>query len=657
MKIILQLFIAIIPLLFSFSTSDPTLSIRFLTLSLIVLILSVIQFYFKKKIIIDVIKHPFNICLIIIFFSFLCSLFVNGLSSEGIYTILKLLLGLLFFILITQFTAEYGYKDLINSLVIFSLLVSFIYIYQFATNYSNIMAIDSDWLRNKELDKIASSMGHKNLLSSINFLLLPFLFYSFIIKKNIWRFFSILSIILIFLVLIQTQTRAVFAAYFISIISYIIISRKNITFRKVIFGFSFLIFLLSLSYFVIKKTDRVDALKSEIKKTFEFSTTSRYKLYSSTLKLIYDNPFIGVGPGNWKINVWQYGLYFDSFGNSFAQRPHNDFLWIFAQGGFIAGISYILLFIILLRDSYNIFKRKMGDEAVFFGLIFSVILGYGFISLVDFPFERISHLIIFLILASIIVSEKIKEEKIMFFRLPNWSFYVLFSLLCFTIYVAIVRFNGEVHATNAINYKNKGNWTRVIKEIDKGYNKNFYELDNVSTPLLWYRGVANFNLRKFNVALEDFKSSYSINPFHVHVLNNLATLYELNENSTKAKKYYNEVFNVCPSFKETRVNLAAILFNEKKYEEALDIILQSKVDKHWKRKKNNDNYDLYLKTIYNGFLKNIKFPLSIEEKRSLDKLKNHFDKWPKFAEEQIRSAYQIRKSEGVNYIKAINKVY
>ena len=656
MKILLQLFIAIIPLLFSFSTLDPTLSIRFLTLSLIVLILSTIQFYFKKKIIIDVIKHPFNIFLIVILLFFVFSLLVNGLSSEGIYTVLKLFLASLFFILITHFTVEYGYKDLINSLVIFSLLVSFIYIYQYAINYSNIMALEKAWQRNSEFDKIASSMGHKNLLSSINFLLFPFLFYSFIIKKNIWRFLSLLSIFLIFLVLIQTQTRAVFAASFISIISYIIIRRKNITFRKVIFSLSFLIFLLSLSYIVIKKTDRVDALKSEIKKTFEFSTTSRYKLYSSTLKLINDNPFIGVGPGNWKISVWQYGLYFDSFGKSFAQRPHNDFLWIFAQGGFIAGISYILLFIILLRDSYSIYKRKSGEEAVFFGLIFSVILGYGFISLVDFPVERISHIVIFLILASIVVSEKIREEKIRFFSFPRWSFYVLFSLLCFTTYVAIVRFNGEVHTTNAINYKNKGNWTRVIKEIDKGYNKIFYELDNTSTPLLWYSGVANFNLRKFNVALEDFKSSYLVNPFHVHVLNNLATLYELNNNSTKAKKYYNEVFNVCPTFKETRVNLAAILFNEKKYEEALDIILQSKVDPYWKRKPKNDNYDLYLKSIYNGFVKNIMFPLSIEEKKSLDRIKHHFDEWPHIAEEKIRSAYQIRKNEGINYVKAIDKL-
>ena len=48
------------------------------------------------------------------------------------------------------------------------------------------MALEKAWQRNSEFDKIASSMGHKNLLSSINFLLFPFLFYSFIIKKKIY---------------------------------------------------------------------------------------------------------------------------------------------------------------------------------------------------------------------------------------------------------------------------------------------------------------------------------------------------------------------------------------------------------------------------------------------------------------------------------------
>ena len=341
----------------------------------------------------------------------------------------------------------------------------------------------------------------------------------------------------------------------------------------------------------------IDIKPSEIKKTFEFSTTSRYKLYSSTVKLISENPFFGVGPGSWKISVWEFGLYFDSFGKSFAQRPHNDFLWVFAEGGFIAGISYILLFLILLRDSYNIYKKKSREEAIFFGLIFSVILGYGFISLVDFPIERFSHLIVFLFTSSIVIAEKIKDKKLNFIQFPNWIFFILFPLLCFSTYVGFIRYNGEVHTARAIKYKNKGNWSRVVKEIDKGYNENFFKIDNTSTPLLWYKGVAYFNLSKLNFALKDFQSSYSVNPFHVHVLNNLATLHELNNNSGKAKKYYNEVFNVCPSFKETRVNLAAILFNERKYTEALDVILESKVEAYWKRKPKKDNYDQYLKTI------------------------------------------------------------
>tara|TARA_B100001778_G_C18603362_1_gene638451 strand:+ start:2953 stop:4923 length:1971 start_codon:yes stop_codon:yes gene_type:complete len=655
MKIILQIFLAIVPLFFSFSTLDPTLSVRFLALSILILTLLIHQFYVRKQIVLEIIKQPFIIFFSIILFSYFLSSCVNGFSAEGIYVLLKFFLAILFCFLITHFLVKYNYKDFLNSFVIFSLLVSLIYFYQYISNYSDIISLEKDWQRNAQFDKISSTMGHKNLLSSINFLLLPFLFYSFISQKKVWRFFSLLSIVLIFLVFIQTQTRAVFAATFISLISYILI-RKNFGFKNNILIFSSFIFMLCIGYFLMVKTDRIEAFKSEIKKTFEFSTTSRYKLYSSTVKLISENPFFGVGPGNWKISVWEFGLYFDSFGKSFAQRPHNDFLWVFAEGGFIAGISYILLFLILLRDSYNIYKKKSREEAIFFGLIFSVILGYGFISLVDFPIERFSHLIVFLFTFSIVIAEKIKDKKLNFIQFPKWIFFILFSLLCFSTYVGFIRYNGEVHTARAIKYKNKGNWSRVVKEIDKGYNENFFKIDNTSTPLLWYKGVAYFNLSKLNFALKDFQSSYSVNPFHVHVLNNLATLHELNNNSGKAKKYYNEVFNVCPTFKETRVNLAAILFNERKYTEALDVILESKVEPYWKRKPKKDNYDQYLKTIYNGFFKNISFPLTQQEKKSLNRLKIQFEKWPNLAEERIRSAYKIRISNNINYVKAITKV-
>ena len=39
-------------------------------------------------------------------------------------------------------------------------------------------------------------------------------------------------------------------------------------------------------------------------------------------------------------------------GSSTPQRPHNDFLWVFSEAGFFAGIGYLIFFLILIRGSY-----------------------------------------------------------------------------------------------------------------------------------------------------------------------------------------------------------------------------------------------------------------------------------------------------------------
>ena len=214
----------------------------------------------------------------------------------------------------------------------------------------------------------------------------------------------------------------------------------------------------------------------------------------------------------------------------------------------------------------------------------------------------------------------------------------------------------DIHTTNAIYYKEKGDWNYVLKAIDKGYNPLYYNVENTSTPLMWYRGVAYFNQKKYSLALKDFQSAYKINPFHVHVLNNLATLHQIKGDSKNAKKYYNAVFEVNPTFKESRVNLAAILYNEKKYSEALDMILNSKVDAYWKRKRANDNYDLYLKTIFSGWVENKKMYFSSKDLEMLNKFIIHFNKWPDISEKRIKKAYEIRKEKNIDYLSALNVI-
>jgi len=653
-KKLLQIFIAIIPLIVSFSTSDPTLAIRFLALSCVV---SGVLFYYlltNKSIYKEVVTHPAILAFAVVIIAYIFSAFYNGFGSESIYIILKLFLSYVFAIIVIQFVLQEGYKSLLNSFIFFSLFLSAIYFYQIITNYSDIMSIEEEWPRNREFDAISATMGHKNLLSSIQFLMLPILIYILTIGKRVLKILSGLAILLILITIFQTQTRAVLFAVGIFSTSLFLLNKTKLH-KKHFIGFLVgAVLLLGSGYTIMKYTKRYDAFVAEINSTLDFTSSARYKLYNSSLQLIADHPVFGVGPGNWKIDAWEYGLYIDSYasaGKSFVQRPHNDFLWVFSEGGFIAGLSFILIFLILLRDSYYLHKNRKEEDGIFYSLLFSSFLGFGFISFVDFPLERFSHNIIFFTLASFVIAGRIKEVKT---KMPTWFKFLFITVSCFCIYVASIRYQGEIHAANAIHFKGKGNWNYVIRAIDKAYHPVYYEMENSSTPLLWYRGVAYFNQQKYSLALKDFEWAYKVNPYHVHVLNNLATAWQMKGDSKKAKKFYRDVFKVNPTFKESRVNLAAILYNEKKYMEALDVILKSKkVYPYQTRTKNNDNYDLYLKTIINSWINSVYVNANNKQKEALDALKLSFDKKPWDAALITTDIFKIRQKEDVDYLTAL----
>ena len=92
---------------------------------------------------------------------------------------------------------------------------------------------------------------------------------------------------------------------------------------------------------------------------------------------------------------------------------------------------------------------------------------------------------------------KIKLNQNDTFKLPYVLIFFCSLTTLFIIYIGYVRYNSEIHSNNAIKLKQKGNWNYVVKAIDKAYSKMFYEIDNTSTPLLWYRGVAYFSTKNY----------------------------------------------------------------------------------------------------------------------------------------------------------------
>jgi tetratricopeptide (TPR) repeat protein len=96
----------------------------------------------------------------------------------------------------------------------------------------------------------------------------------------------------------------------------------------------------------------------------------------------------------------------------------------------------------------------------------------------------------------------------------------------------------------------------------------------MSTPLQWYKGEANFFLNNTAEALENYKKAYKANPYHIHVLNDLASCYELQGRPEQAIYYYQKALKIHPRFENALINLGATYYNCGRYEQALSILLR-----------------------------------------------------------------------------------
>tara|TARA_Y100001978_G_scaffold198235_1_gene210371 strand:- start:1903 stop:3876 length:1974 start_codon:yes stop_codon:yes gene_type:complete len=637
----LAVFIAILPILYTEKTLDPVVTLRFLVLSVLVLLMLVLRgkCLFSK----EILKHPISITVFGLFLLALISVpFANYVFSEAIYHTLKL--GV-FFLLLLLFVKELkeDKSKLLKSSIIFVFLTSVLAIFQYVTAFFN------DGFQ-KEIEFIAGTMANKNLLASVLFLGLPVSLYALLcLQSKVWKMLGIVSILLSVVIFFLIQSKAVFIALLIGLFSFIFLSIRSI--KQFSFATLFIGVFTFLLYFGLGKIGLKENLFSDFKNLYNIkeettkkniSLGARYFLYKNTVEIIKNNPVVGVGPGNWKIEIPKAGLYLTKGerGNTIVQRPHSDFLWVMSEMGILAGLLYVFLFLLVLRESYKLVKESDGQERIFYSAIFATIIGYMFISSVDFPLERIAHNVLLYLLIAIVISARLKNiTNTVNYHRPIQIFCMIIAIC--SSYVGYARHQGEIHSTAAKLYKGKAHWQRIINEVDKAYKTGVYEIDRSSTPLHWYSGVAKFSLGKQEAAFKDFKQAYKLNPNHLHVLNNIATCYELKGERTKAIQYYKKALAISPRFEEASVNLSAVLYNENQYEEALDVLLRCNFAKDKKK------YNRYLSVIMKSYLNN-NFQLE-EEQLIANNLMQLADDDPKKYMQQLINAYESRKKENKSY--------
>jgi O-antigen ligase len=592
------LFFIILPIIYSESIIDPVLIPRqiFLTLFIFIVGLSISYQLSINKIQAEFtfLKTPFFISLLIFLTSILLSFSKSIIISESIYLFSKILSLILFLIITTYLILQKQLRNesLIKSVVWFTIIILSIAFYQIF----NLYQIDEKFI--VDINQITSSNGNKNLLASILFLSLPFILYSIGTEKRL----KYISIIIVFIILIifwilQTKTVIIgFILFFILNIVFLMISKSQeiSKLRLLLLVVPIVLVIISITYISVKYQDLFPHLFSG--NTFK----TRVLLWKNSWQMIKENTLFGVGAGNWQIYFPKFGLDKFGIGDVVAngamtyQRPHNDFLWIFCEMGIMGIISYLFLFVSFFYYGIKLIKNQQGEKTNWlYALFLSTIIGYILISFADFPFERIEHQIVLFTIFSIVLGNyylnKKTELKPLNVKLSTFSI-TLLVLFIFLMTVSTKRYNGEFHTSQMnLAYKNS-NWNKVIEEVDLS-NNLFYSIDPMSIPLVWYKGVALFASENIIDAKIEFDKAYKIDPYNIHVLNNLASCYEKLGNHKDAELYYKKALKISSLFEETLLNLAAIYFNTKKFELAFETIDKCSVNSV------DPKYRLFLKTI------------------------------------------------------------
>lgn len=183
---------------------------------------------------------------------------------------------------------------------------------------------------------------------------------------------KIIFILLIFygiFVVVLTGGRSVMLALLFTFSAYVFLSNYQKEQKKVLkTSFTFGVLILFFALMVIQFSEFIPALEKRMQVFLELeadgSLGTRFYLWGNAYLLIFQNIF---------------GYGYDFFVEKFGMTTHNEFLGHLVAGGLIAGILYMMLYIVIAKNTlYRIFNSDKNiklNSIIISLLIFYIIYG------------------------------------------------------------------------------------------------------------------------------------------------------------------------------------------------------------------------------------------------------------------------------------------
>ncbi|MEM6272091.1 MAG: O-antigen ligase family protein [Bacteroidota bacterium] len=290
----------------------------------------------------------------------------------------------------------------------------------------------------------------------------------------------------------------------------------------------------------------------------------RFIVWNRTADMVADHPLLGVGVGNWKVRIPQYGIKgFDEFGNyglDYAIRPHNEFLGTAAEMGLPGLVCWGGM---LFAGWFWGIRRLVGgggaEERIQGLLILLAFVGLTVVATFSFPRERTYQAMLSSLYLALAVGLPGNDAAVFHWH-RSWK-WGIGAVIAVALGITLVRIAGDIEMRALIEVKAGKKWSEVVKSAPTAGNW-MINLEPVSAaPAAWYEGLGHLSLGQTAEGLAAMQRAQTIAPFHLAVRTNLAAAYEMNGQHVEAARTYHALLEVFPDFEESWLNLAVVYLN------------------------------------------------------------------------------------------------